>query len=316
MKKSTEITIPFFVLNTTTKQPYTGLASNAFDVDANRDGVDDFTPINGPVELNSAKYPGWYNLVLTANETNADTILISVDVNNGMVDDIVVTLDDYTGLATSNNIDNLKNYGNNHWSTATGFATPADIPTVNEIQNGLATASDIPTVEAIQSGLAKSSELIDLEGHGDTVWATATGFATPSDIPSVSAIQDGLATSTDVSVVGNTILAHGDEFWTGGSGGATAEEVWNYIDRTLTEGGSSEITDEDINKIAHAVTIYDIVNNEEDGAPRYSIDTLIRTMSAWNRSPGHVTLLKSDGETPMNILDITEDKNGQVVEVK
>lgn len=137
--------------------------------------------------------------------------------------------------------------------TATGFATPSDIPTaditaiktkVDALHNtdltGIATSSNVTDAQTaiiaamptIPTDYAKASDLTGLSTFNaatDTVtinstqaatMTTATGFATPANITTAQA----------------AIIAHGDENWTGGGsgGGATPKQIWEYADRTLT----------------------------------------------------------------------------------
>ena len=116
-------------------------------------------------------------------------------------------------------------------TTATGFATPTDLA-------GLSTfnpATDTVTINATQAATM--------------VTADVSGLATPSDIPTsdITAIKTkvdtlhntdltGIATSANVSTAQAAIIDHGDENWTGGGsgGGATAQQIWEYPNRTIT----------------------------------------------------------------------------------
>ena len=115
--------------------------------------------------------------------------------------------------------------------TATGFATPSDL-------TGLSTfdpANDTVTINATQAATM--------------VTADVSGLATPSDIPTddISAIKTkvnslhntdltGIATSTNITTAQQAIITHGDSNWTGGgSGGATAQQIWEYPTRTITD---------------------------------------------------------------------------------
>ena len=149
--------------------------------------------------------------------------------------------------------------------TATGFATPSDL-------TGLSTfdpANDTVTINSTQAagmatatGFATPSDLAGLstfDPANDTVTINATqaatmitadvsGLATPSDIPTddISAIKTkvntlhntdltGIATSTNITTAQQAIITHGDSNWTGGgSGGATAQQIWEYPTRTIT----------------------------------------------------------------------------------
>jgi len=137
--------------------------------------------------------------------------------------------------------------------TATGFATPSDIPTaditaiktkVDTLHNtdltGIATSANVTAAQTaiiaamptIPTDYAKASDLTGLSTFNaatDTVtinstqaatMVTATGFATPANITTAQA----------------AIIAHGDENWVGGGsgGGATAQQIWEYSNRTLT----------------------------------------------------------------------------------
>lgn len=95
-------------------------------------------------------------------------------------------------------------------TTATGFATPSDL-------TGLSTfdpSTDTVTIDSTQAA----------------TMVTATGFATPSDIPTASANASAVWSATTRTLTSSS-----------GSGGATAQEVWEYSGgRTLT--GSVTLT--------------------------------------------------------------------------
>lgn len=119
-------------------------------------------------------------------------------------------------------------------------------------------------LKASTVGLATGAEITALQGHGDTSWITAVGFSTHSAADVVTAMQ-GAADDfkADVSGIGavavkldTALELDGAVYrWTenaleqapsGTSTGATAEEVWTYATRILTEtttgSGANAIT--------------------------------------------------------------------------
>ena len=147
-----------------------------------------------------------------------------------------------SGLATSTGLSSLESHGDSYWATATGFATASDLSglstfdptndtvTINSTQaatmvtaTGFATPSDLAGLSTFDA----SNDTVTIDSTQAATMVTATGFATPSDVPSASdnaAAVWGASTRTLTS---------------GGSGGATAQEVWEYTNRTLTSGGGS-----------------------------------------------------------------------------
>lgn len=189
--------------------------------------------------------------------------------------------------------------------TATGFATPNDIPsdyakpgdamTLTNAYDAAKTASqlttsDIPTASDIQSGLAKTSDLSGLSTFDpttDTVlidatqaatMTTATGFATPSDIPSVADIQSGLATKTDVSGVQTAII----NAMPSTSGLATAQNVTDAKEAIIAEipavpNDYAKASDLSGLSTFNAATDKVTLNSTEDatlGAIKTKVDTL------------------------------------------
>lgn len=159
-------------------------------------------------------------------------------------------------------------------ATATGFATPSDIPTstidaiktkVDSLNNtdltGIATTANVTAAQtAIINAMPDVSGLSTFDPANDTVTINATqaatmvtadvsGLATPSDIPTddISAIKTkvnslhntdltGIATSANVTAAQTAVIEHGDDNWVGGgSGGATAQQIWEYPNRTITD---------------------------------------------------------------------------------
>lgn len=158
-------------------------------------------------------------------------------------------------------------------TTATGFATPSDIPSTSAISTAVWTA-DVRSLTPLavayiasqvwegKVAYATPSDVSDvvrtigaslglLEEHGDSAWATAnvSGLSTfdPSnDTVTIDSTQaatmttaTGFATASDISSAVADLETYGDNHWTGGGsgGGATAAEIWNYSGhggRTLT----------------------------------------------------------------------------------
>lgn len=107
-------------------------------------------------------------------------------------------------MTTSNSYsisDAIKRYGDLHWKTA---VIPSDYAKTSDL-SGLSTfdaATDTVLIDATQAA----------------TMTTATGFATAADVSgAVSALE-----------------TYGDNHWTGGSGGATAQQIWEYPTRTIT----------------------------------------------------------------------------------
>ena len=71
-------------------------------------------------------------------------------------------------VATGTEIANLQSHGDSTWSTATGFATPANV----------------------------TSAVTSIESHGDANWMTATGFATATALSSVATAVAAIPTTT------------------------------------------------------------------------------------------------------------------------
>ncbi|MBR0238055.1 MAG: DUF1320 family protein [Thermoguttaceae bacterium] len=115
------------------------------------------------------------------------------------------------------------------------FAVASDVAAVKVKTDNLpaspAATGDIPSVASIQSGLAKTSDLSGLST------LTVNDIPTP---PSVEQIQNGLATSANISA----LQTHGDSHWGISPEGEItvvvdadeiAEAVWNNDERTLTD---------------------------------------------------------------------------------
>ena len=171
--------------------------------------------------------------------------------------------------------------------TATGFATPNDIPsdyakpgdamTLTQAYDAAKTASqltssDIPTVSDIQSGLATVSDVSDAQIAIISAMPDVSGLSTfdPSnDTVTIDSTQaatmttaTGFATASDISSAVADLETYGDNHWTGGSssGGATAAEIWNYSGqggRTLTASPtdvSTLATKTDLSNVQTAIT--------------------------------------------------------------
>lgn len=165
--------------------------------------------------------------------------------------------------------------------TATGFATPSDIPTsditaiktkVDTLNNtdltGIATSANVTAAQTaiiaamptIPTDYAKASDLTGLSTFNaatDTVtinstqaatMVTATGFATPANITTAQA----------------AIIAHGDENWAGGSegGGATPKQIWEYADRTLTAAPSTLATKTDLTTAVSGLSTFNAATDK------------------------------------------------------
>ena len=165
--------------------------------------------------------------------------------------------------------------------TATGFATPSDIPTaditaiktkVDTLNNtdltGIATSANVTAAQTaiiaamptIPTDYAKASDLTGLSTFNaatDTVtinstqaatMVTATGFATPANITTAQA----------------AIIAHGDENWAGGGegGGATPKQIWEYADRTLTAAPSTLATKTDLTTAVSGLSTFNAATDK------------------------------------------------------
>lgn len=168
-------------------------------------GLSTFNAATDKVTLNSTE-----DATLGAIKTKVDTL------NNA----------DLTGIATASDVNGAQS------------AIIAAMPT---IPNDYAKPSDVPTVAQIQSGLAKTTDLSGLST------LTVNDIPTP---PSVEQIQNGLATSANISA----LQAHGDSHWGISPEGEItvvvdadeiAEAVWNNDERTLTDDIST-ITAQDV----------------------------------------------------------------------
>ena len=165
--------------------------------------------------------------------------------------------------------------------TATGFATPSDIPTaditaiktkVDTLHNtdltGIATSANVTAAQTaiiaamptIPTDYAKASDLTGLSTFNaatDSVtinstqaatMVTATGFATPANITTAQA----------------AIIAHGDENWVGGGegGGATPKQIWEYADRTLTAAPSTLATKTDLTTAVSGLSTFNAATDK------------------------------------------------------
>ena len=160
--------------------------------------------------------------------TDKVTLNATEDATLGAIKTKVDTLNnaDLTGIATASDVSGAQS------------AIIAAMPT---IPNDYAKPSDVPTVAQIQSGLAKTTDLSGLST------LTVNDIPTP---PSVEQIQNGLATSANISA----LQAHGDSHWGISPEGEItvvvdadeiAEAVWNNDERTLTDDIST-ITAQDV----------------------------------------------------------------------
>ena len=100
------------------------------------------------------------------------------------------------------------------------YAKPGDAMTLTSAYDAAKTASQLTSADL--SGLSTfdpTNDTVLIDATQAAGMATATGFATPSDISgAVSALE-----------------TYGDNHWTGGSsGGATAQQIWEYPTRTIT----------------------------------------------------------------------------------
>lgn len=115
---------------------------------------------------------------------------------------------------------------NQVWSGKEAYATPTDV-------------SDAIRTINVSLGL--------LEEHGDTNWSTAniSGLSTfnpatdtvliDSTQAATMATATGFATPSNITNAQQAIINHGDSNWVGGdSGGATAQQIWEYPTRTIT----------------------------------------------------------------------------------
>ena len=165
--------------------------------------------------------------------------------------------------------------------TATGFATPSDIPTaditaiktkVDTLHNtdltGIATSANVTAAQTaiiaamptIPTDYAKASDLTGLSTFNAATDAvtinstqaatmvTATGFATPANITTAQA----------------AIIAHGDENWVGGGegGGATPKQIWEYSDRTLTDAPSTLATKTDLTTAVSGLSTFNAATDK------------------------------------------------------
>lgn len=105
-------------------------------------------------------------------------------------------------------------HGVGAWTTATGFATPANL---TALQSALEAYGDASWVTAV--GFATPGDLAALQAHGDGVWATAVGFAIPGDAMSLTVAERNAVEAT-------LAAAHGSGSWEGSTPTQVALAVW------------------------------------------------------------------------------------------
>ena len=272
-------------------------------------------------------------------------------------------------IATSNGVNQairvIKDYGDTKWLTASGFATPSDIPTsdisaiktktdnlpaspaavgsamtLTSAYDAAKTASQL-TAADLPSDYAKPGDAMTLtaaynaaktasqfNAATDTVTINATqaatmitadvsGLATPADIPTadITAIKTkvdslhntdltGIATSANVTAAQAAIIEHGDNNWTGGgSGGATAQQIWEYPTRTITASPT------DISSLA---TKTDLAGSTS------TLQTLLTNLLAglyhW-RVTNNVLTIYNDSNDAIATFSIARDPTGNIIAV-
>lgn len=184
--------------------------------------------------------------------------------------------------------------------TATGFATPSDLA-------GLSTFDPVNDTVTINSTQAATM-----------VTADVSGLATPADIPTsditaiktkVDSLQNtdltGVATSANVTAAQTAIIEHGDSNWAGGGegGGATAQQIWEYPTRTITDSPT------DISSLA---TKTDLAGSTS------TLQTLLTNILAglyhW-RVTNNVLTIYNDSHDAIATFSITRDPTGNIIAV-
>lgn len=120
-----------------------------------------------------------------------------------------------SSLATGAAISSLQSHGDALWATATGFATPSDLP------NDYAKPADVQLTTTTQTvdltGIARTADLADLAKKTDL----PTDYAKRSDIP------NDYATALNVSSILTSVSALP-------TASANASAVWGATSRTIT----------------------------------------------------------------------------------
>lgn len=229
------------------------------------------------------KYSGTYGRTLTESPTDISSLATSANVTAAQAN-IIAAMPDITGLSTFNASTDAVTINSTQAATmvtATGFATPSDIPTaditaiktkVDTLHNtdltGIATSANvtasqnavIAAMPTIPTDYAKASDLTGLSTFNAATDAvtinstqaatmiTATGFATPANITTAQA----------------AIIAHGDENWVGGGegGGATPKQIWEYADRTLTAAPSTLATKTDLTTAVSGLSTFNAATDK------------------------------------------------------
>jgi len=228
--------------------------------------------VSGIVDANVVQVSGQYVLqesIIDANIVQISGEYISAsagypDVNVIQVSGEQVSINDFGGAGSSLTAEQVR------VEMDTNSAALIGISGVVYGLNDLSAAdvnAEVDTALSEYDG-ATRTQLMSVSGVVDTVledtnelqtnqsnWLTATGFATPTDvlsasgaiIDSIGALNDFNPATTAVSVSGvptvNVVQVSGqyvsiDDFGGTGGAGASASEVWEYADRSLTEAVS------------------------------------------------------------------------------
>lgn len=251
--------IIFTLQSTTDGSLLTGQAANT-TVYLSIDGGSYTTSTNAAQEIGR----GAYKLTLTSAEAAFTDVLLYQPVCNGAqtntwaIDKKVSAEDNANAVWGAQNKEITGTVTINSTQAAT-LATAAALSGVADNVSAVkvktdnlpaspAATGDIPSVASIQSGLAKTSDLTGLSTFNpltDTVtinstqaasMITASGFATPSDIPSASDNASAVWNSNSRTLTESAL---------------TAQDVWEYANRTLTT--EQAITSDDISNIASGV---------------------------------------------------------------
>lgn len=97
MLKNQAATIPFFVYNPSDGQAAIGATS--ISVYVSKDGGTPMAATNSPTEINASNCPGMYKINLTANEMNADIIVLSFSHSTYAAMPVTISTNDKSDLA-------------------------------------------------------------------------------------------------------------------------------------------------------------------------------------------------------------------------
>ena len=142
-------------------------------------------------------------------------------------------------VGVSSQIDGVESHGDSNWTTAIGFATPADL---DELE---------AEVDYISSQIFPSGDIIN---HGDDHWTTGVGGSSggpgsvwiSSQLLAISSNTVKLGYDTDYissqTYPSSAIIDHGDSYWKSSNisnlSTHSAADIWTVVSRTLTDDTS------------------------------------------------------------------------------